>query len=117
MSTASLLPSPARALSAKRARKRTAREVLPDRFRRASANDDSEEVSSTVIINQILQIQGEILLPGVNFLTRQLHQIELSSDLEFELFGYYVLSIKMETTIHKSQFPLESVQQPSGMIV
>src|SRR5437773_11908653 len=52
ISTASVLPSPARALRANSARNRTARGVPPDRFRRASAREDNDEASSIVILKK-----------------------------------------------------------------
>lgn len=51
ISTASVLPSLARALRANRARNLTASGVDPDRFKRASAKEDSDEGSSTVMVD------------------------------------------------------------------
>ena len=50
ISTALLLPSLARALSAKRARKRTAKAVFPERFRRASESEERDEGSWMVML-------------------------------------------------------------------
>lgn len=59
MSTASLFPSLASALRAKRARNRTAKGVFPERFNRAAESDDSDDGSSMVMLMGVIRKNSE----------------------------------------------------------